>query len=501
LQKKIIISVIIILLLLVVGKCYYDHHKQHQTSIPINILLDKGIYLIDKNWDPIQKDSLLASHDSIVLLSDSIGHCLFVNIKKDSFIVDLSKIHSKNPILIFNKRSSPFITDLNNFSQAIALLYSAKKKRITSIDSIGPTLARPTITELTVDSIPRLIRDRLQYSELIKTKYIHAIPIKQKTISLKDAPIKALANRNLFYPIINNNQYLGIRFDNDFWDYTDYYYTNGIGISYSHPVFTRSPLSYLLISNGTNGIDYYGIQLIQHMYTGSQPKVDSIIPGDRPWASYSLLGQFLRSYDPKNKLNHYSEINIGIIGPESGGAFIQDLVHTILPNNSPPKGWHNQIAQDLLIDYRYEIQKLLWESKDIESYVRAGAQIGTLRDQIFWGFGGKLGRFIPFYQDKTIYHRKRIKSSFDKKFRFGITADIHTKFIAYDATLQGGVFNKSSIYTINSDDINRFVIEGFGGAYISYGRYELSFVQFWKSKEFKTGKDHKYASVQFQMAF
>ena len=49
--------------------------------------------------------------------------------------------------------------------------------------------------------------------------------------------------------------------------------------------------------------------------------------------------------------------------------------------------------------------------------------------------------------------------------------------------------------------INRFVIQSFLGAEVSYGRVELQFLQFWKSQEFQTGKDHKYVSVRLNIAF
>lgn len=488
-----------------VGKCYHDHERNNEKNESIRpksfIPLAKGIYIIDKNWNQVQKDSLIETDSSIKVLKVSNDPLLFISAENDSITIEPSKIHSKNPIIIYNGNNSPMLCSLNELNRTKSFLFPKE-----AVETISDTSAfqedirlfisepKPVI-EQKQDRILLGRADYLQNKAIIRINYSREKPI------LQAAPSLELSDRSLYYPLINNNQFLNIRFDNDFWDYTDYYYTNGIGLGYTHPIFASSPLSYLLISNGNSGVDYYGIHLAQHMYTGSQPKVDTIIPGDRPWAAYSILGQFLKSFDRNHQLTHYSEINLGIIGPQSGGGFIQDLVHTLLPNNSPPEGWHNQIATDILIDYQYQIQKLLWESKAVETYITAGAQVGTLRDNLRWGFGGKVGNFIPFYKDISIYRRSRVKPSFNRKLRFGFIADIQTQLIGYDATLQGGVTNRTSVYTIPSGDISRFVIEGFGGVTVSYGRVELNFIQYWKSKEFKTGKDHKYVSVRLNIAF
>ena len=144
---------------------------------------------------------------------------------------------------------------------------------------------------------------------------------------------------------------------------------------------------------------------------------------------------------------------------------------------------------------------MLYEHAKMESYIKASAQAGTLRDNLTWGFGFRYGKFVPFYQDVSIYNKKRLPSSSSYKLQFNIVLEVETQLIGYDATLQGGVFNKSSVYVIPSSQMNHFVIEGIGGFEISYGRYELQFFQFWKSKEFKTGKDHKYVSVKLNFAF
>ncbi|OYT15036.1 MAG: hypothetical protein B7C24_15175 [Bacteroidetes bacterium 4572_77] len=454
------------------------------------------IVVVEKNWDRPLKDSLINNSGEINLSFSSYDEMIFVSQQKDSISFFLSKIHSLNPIIVFSPEKGPILTSLNQLEQLLNFYFP----KIDSI-IIPKEKSKEIITE-SIKTKPSIVyypkRDSLTF---LMSKPDHLLPVAMKSKTLTERKPIDLIDRSRYYPLLNTNQSLQIRFDNDFWDYTDYYYTNGAAIGYVHPIFAFTPMAKLLISNQTNGLDYYGFQVLQHMYTGFQPKVDTIVQGDRPWAAYSLIGQFLTSYDYDHKIVHYSAFSMGLLGPESGGGFVQNLVHTILPNNSPPKGWHNQIAHDYLIDYQYEIKKLLYQQKNLETYIQAGAQVGSLRDNLKWGFGARYGNFIPFYKDTPIYNRKRITTSFERKLRLNLVFDFNTYLIAYDATLQGGITNRTSIYVIPPGQINRFVIQSYLGVELSYGRVELQFLQYWKSKEFQTAKDHKYGSVKLNIAF
>jgi hypothetical protein len=67
---------------------------------------------------------------------------------------------------------------------------------------------------------------------------------------------------------------------------------------------------------------------------------------------------------------------------------------------------------------------------------------------------------------------------------------LENKLVLYDATLQGGLFNKHSIYTISDDNINRYVFTGKLGAAIGYGRFSLEAEQVFLTPEFHGGLYH-----------
>ena len=91
------------------------------------------------------------------------------------------------------------------------------------------------------------------------------------------------------------------------------------------------------------------------------------------------------------------------MGPAALGFHAQDIIHRITPSR-PPKGWDYQVHNDVILNYDFMVDKEIY------------------RDDIsILGVKGT-GRFV-----------------------------------IYDATLQGGLFNKTSPYVIPSASVRRLV--------------------------------------------
>ena len=85
--------------------------------------------------------------------------------------------------------------------------------------------------------------------------------------------------------------------------------------------------------------------------------------------------------------------------------------------------------------------------------------------------------------------------------QFYFFTNLNTKGIGYDATLQGGLFNHSSPYTISSGDVSRLVFQGSAGLVFSYGGFQLKGEQFILSPEFRDGWWHKWVSIGLTFSF
>ena len=110
----------------------------------------------------------------------------------------------------------------------------------------------------------------------------------------------------------STNRYIAVNFDNDIFNNTDYYYTNGIKIDYIAPIFASSPLAYPMLPYRKGSMNYHGMTVVQNMYTPTNPDTSSIINGDHPFAAYLYLGHFKNTLSIKRRYRQFSEIQITV---------------------------------------------------------------------------------------------------------------------------------------------------------------------------------------------
>jgi lipid A 3-O-deacylase len=73
--------------------------------------------------------------------------------------------------------------------------------------------------------------------------------------------------------------------------------------------------------------------------------------------------------------------------------------------------------------------------------------------------------------------------------------------VGYDATLEGGLLNRSSAYTMTGSEISRFVFQTSLGLVISYGGFQIEAEQFMLSPEFNEGLWHKWGHIGLTFCF
>lgn len=319
-----------------------------------------------------------------------------------------------------------------------------------------------------------------------------------------DIPMELLASKNLnkiseesidlgdrknSWPIIkesNINSYLRVVFDNDIFDNTDYYYTNGVRIEYVSPSLNMFSLGKLLPSVNNADIDIQGLSLVQNIYTPVNPDTRDINKNDRPFSAYLTLGLFHKSINIQRGIEVSSELSMGIMGPASMGGFVQSSIHDI-----EPVGWENQINNDVYLNYSLRLDKLILGHKKFEIKTNANAKIGTIYNNIGTGFKFRYGKFNRFDDNATLLFEK------DKKheLKYWMFTSVQANIIAYDATLQGGLFNSSNKYVIDDNLINTFVFIASAGIAVYYKSFGLELENFYLSPEFKGAYDFRYGRI------
>jgi len=300
---------------------------------------------------------------------------------------------------------------------------------------------------------------------------------------------------------LSPERYILIQLDNDIFNYSDRFYTNGFRIDVISPFLRGNPLGRLMVPYWKQGVNYYGIRVIQNIYTPSTTKIDELLVGDRPYAGYLYFGSFKITNDPISGIRLSSELQLGIIGPSSLSGELQSSFHTSTPSNHEPLGWEYQISNDALINYRVTIEKGVMASRNFEINLHASGILGTVYSNLSGGGYFRTGLFNPYFENLFLSKVSLNKRRGRRNLQVYFFLDLGGKIVGYDATLQGGMFNHSSPYTISSSDISRLVLQGSAGLTVAYGGIQLKAEQFVISPEIDNSLWHKWLSIGLTFAF
>ncbi len=292
------------------------------------------------------------------------------------------------------------------------------------------------------------------------------------------------------FRIIDAKKYVRLHYENDYFTATDFYYTQGINLEIVDPTYYKFPLSKLLVApKGTQR--QFGISIEHNGYTPTSIESNDILYGDRPFAAALMLKSFAMSTDSARRRRITSSLSVGIIGPAAGGYEMQRAIHKWI-GGQEPFGWQYQIQNEVVINYEAGLEKNIVSLSDnflINGF--ATARIGTLSTKLSLGSVIMFGRF-----NSSIAAIFSGKNNSQRKVRFHLYAQPLINVIGYDATLQGGLFNHTSPYTISSDEVSRVTFQANYGGVLSFGSVQLEYFKTIISKEFETGTYHRWGGIR-----
>ena len=316
--------------------------------------------------------------------------------------------------------------------------------------------------------------------------------------TLKDQDVEPVISRN---PVLNTYVWpytkVEVSLDNDMFCNTDRYYTNGVHIIYHSSRFAFWQLNSLLPISKKNSMEYNSLELHHGMYTPFTTKSPPLLENDRPYSSTLYLRFARRSGNPITGNVQSASLDIGVIGKIALGSILQKGVHAGLPSNDEPIGWETQIANDLIINYNYELFTHIVSSGPLHAYSITSASLGTLQTSASAGLGCRLctdRQFIPplpssFSELQAVNH---------KRWGFAFETNITGTVVGYNATLNGGLFNRDNLYTIEPEDMERLLFHAEAKFLVSFNRYGISLAQYYISNEFKEGKEHFWGQIGLQ---
>ena len=383
--------------------------------------------------------------------------------------------------------------------QKNALLESRPAKDIMDLKHIKPYL----IELKEIDSLPVTNK-----KSTAKIRYFEEDIGQMTSTSAKALPAKTNAETKfshqtnvspkLYQQLLNDkrlDRYLLLTFDNDIFAETDYYYTNGFSIGFIHPWFNNRLFYKLMPDLGQSSSSLFGMRIQQQMFTPYNPEAVAINPNDRPFSGV-LLAEFFKLSNQSDKgLFLQTSLRLGVIGPASLAGALQSTAHTLKPT-----GWDYQIANDLLINIDMSLQKALKLNRFVEIAGNFEAGLGTYKSYLGTSAQLRLGNFRSFSNNISTSTIGLIPH-FDKSITYWFFVEPAIHFVAYDATLNGGMLNKSSPHKFTNEQIHPITTQFNTGFSVFYRNTGLSLRWTRISPEFIGGNNHNWGNISLTHNF
>jgi len=290
----------------------------------------------------------------------------------------------------------------------------------------------------------------------------------------------------------NHSQQFGFKSDNDAYLATgqDKYYTNGIFISYR---FANNQKK----ENSALAKQITQVELGQKMYNAQSGYIPDMVYVDRPITAYLYAGASKHwFYRSENSLS--LGVQLGTIGPNSLGRQAQELIHKI-GGFYPPKGWEYQLNNEIGLNFNMAYTHFLQRSptKKLDLSINTGANLGNTFSGLSAGFTLRTGRMNAL--NATAYNRSNLSDATSKN-EFFFFAKPQLDWVAYDASISGGLFRKDKgPITFNSKP---WVLSQEFGLVFAEKRWSAQLSYTFKTHEINSSaKAHQFGSISTYYQF
>jgi hypothetical protein len=281
-------------------------------------------------------------------------------------------------------------------------------------------------------------------------------------------------------------RFIGLYSQNDLYQYyfsADKYFTNGAQIVVAHPIFDNKLARALLISDKGEYKNEFSLAVGQDIYTPADISIAAVDSTDRPYCGLLYATYTRNANNIRVGRKIVSKLFLGVQGPISGAEALQNWIHE-QSDSELPKGWDNQIANGLMIDYEIKQQKMLpIKARHWDMNTNAVAHVGTIYNFVQAGLTTKLGWFNnSYYQFDGLYNRRSKKGSYtmddvrwlkkkrekhpekarsrktfiNRDFQFYAFANFNLGYMFYDGTKSGSLIPfGDSPYTLKTNELDK----------------------------------------------
>ena len=288
----------------------------------------------------------------------------------------------------------------------------------------------------------------------------------------------------------------GFKSDNDSYlaQGSDRYYTNGLFINFRHALDQKQ------LKEGLEK-KTYEISLGQKMYNPISGYAPDPAKQDRPFAGY-LYASAGMNWFYSNESILKTSVEIGTTGPNSLAEDGQELLHKTVGFYALD-GWQYQIKNEMAVNLSAAYTRLLHRAPNnaidfsFEGYANAGTTFSGAGAGILFRAGGLNQLFNSAYTNAVIGNNPKTRTLVKREVFFYAKPQLN--FVAYDATIQGSMFNNNSPVTFGVKPVVFAQQLGFN---YSSQRFTFDFGMIIKTKEVKSSaKAHQYGSISMFYRF
>ncbi len=279
-------------------------------------------------------------------------------------------------------------------------------------------------------------------------------------------------------------------FDNDGFIGTDKQYTSGFKLSNLYyipalePAWLRIPFIY-----NEKGEHFISIGISQQIYTPDTITSSALIQSDRPYAGW-LYAEFSSHQTSLTDLDSLS-LQVGIIGKASQAEMTQTKVHKFF-DGIRPKGWDNQLNNELGINLIYEHkwrlvpEPLFGIQSDFIPFVLTS--LGNVKTEVISGTNLRFGWNIlkdfghSSIDSGTENRIPSIANYYDiEPWSLSFLVGAAAKAVARDIFLDGNTFGNS--HSVEKENFVGYVSVG---ANLRYRRFTVEYISRRYTRQFKT---------------
>lgn len=289
----------------------------------------------------------------------------------------------------------------------------------------------------------------------------------------------------------------GFRSDNDaYLAYgQDRYYTNGLSI-YFRRATDQSKLNQKL-----NKV-IWEAEAGQKMYNPQSGNIPNISLVDRPFAGYLYAGGSINLlFKSENSLK--IALQAGTVGPDAKAKEAQELLHSIV-GFYEIKGWEWQVNNEAAFNSTISYKNLLLRPASgkldlsLDSYLNIGNTYSGAGAGLMFRAGDLNQLFHSASTESVVSNNSKSTDLTGREFFF--YAKPMLNYVAYDATVQGGLFRSDKGPVVF--DVKPFVFSQQAGLMYSKKRWTADFSLTFKSREVKSvAKPHQFGSAALYYRF